>query len=105
VAHGYSGDILQARDRAIEAGNGVELAYSVPAEGAVVWTDVMAIPADAPHPDNAHRFIDFLLQPEVIAAITNRVAYANANAAATELIDATIRNDAGIYPPRRRGNG
>jgi putrescine transport system substrate-binding protein len=100
VAHGYSGDILQARDRAIEAGNGVELAYSVPAEGAVVWTDVMAIPADAPHPDNAHRFIDFLLQPEVIAAITNRVAYANANAAATELIDATIRNDAGIYPPQ-----
>ncbi len=100
VAHGYSGDILQARDRATEAGNGVEVAYAVPSEGAVVWTDVMVIPADAPHPEAAHQFINFLLQPEVIAPITNYVAYANANAAATELIDEAIRNDAGIYPPQ-----
>ncbi|MET4000253.1 polyamine ABC transporter substrate-binding protein [Marinobacterium sp. MBR-109] len=100
VAHGYSGDILQARDRAAEAGNGVEVAYAVPSEGAVVWTDVMVIPADAPHPDTAHQFINFLLQPEVIAPITNYVAYANANAAATDLIDEEIRNDAGIYPPQ-----
>lgn len=100
VAHGYSGDILQARDRAVEAGNGVEVAYAVPSEGAVVWTDVMVIPADAPHPEAAHQFINFLLQPDVIAPITNYVAYANANAAATELIDEEIRNDAGIYPPQ-----
>ena len=99
VAQGYSGDILQARDRATEAGNGVEVAYAVPAEGAVVWTDVMAIPADAPNPDAAHRFINYLLQPEVIAPISNHVAYANANAAATALVDETIRNDPGIYPP------
>ena len=60
----------------------------------------MVIPADAPHPDTAHQFINFLLQPDVIAPITNYVAYANANAAATELIDEEIRNDAGIYPPQ-----
>ncbi|WP_417534776.1 polyamine ABC transporter substrate-binding protein [Marinobacterium stanieri] len=99
VAHGYSGDVLQARDRASEAGNGVEVAYAVPSEGAVVWTDVMVIPKDAPNPDAAHRFINYLMQPEVIAPITNYVAYANANAAATDLVDEEIRMDPGIYPP------
>lgn len=99
VAHGYSGDILQARDRAAEAENGVNIVYLVPAEGAVVWTDVMAIPADAPNPAAAHQFINYLLQPEVIADITNYVAYANANAAATDLVDEGISSDAGIYPP------
>nr|WP_275424694.1 polyamine ABC transporter substrate-binding protein [Marinobacterium sediminicola] len=101
VAHGYSGDVLQARDRAAEAGNGVEVAYAVPSEGAVVWTDVMVVPADAPNPAAAHQFIDFLLKPEVIAPITNYVAYANANTAATDLVDEEIRNDAGIYPPEQ----
>ncbi|MBR9829298.1 MAG: polyamine ABC transporter substrate-binding protein [Oceanospirillales bacterium] len=99
VAHGYSGDVLQARDRAAEADNGVEIAYVVPAEGALVWTDVMAIPADAPNPAAAHRFINYLLQPDVIAPITDYVAYANANLAATALVDAEIRNNPGIYPP------
>lgn len=99
VAHGYSGDILQARDRASEAENGVNVAYAVPSEGAVVWTDVMAIPADAPNPAAAHQFINYLLDPAVIAEITNYVAYANANAKATDLVDEEIRNDSGIYPP------
>lgn len=99
VAHGYSGDILQARDRANEAKNGVEVAYLVPQEGAVVWTDVMVIPNDAPNPKAAHTFINFLLKPDVIAPISNYVAYANANSAATELVDEEIRNDPGIYPP------
>lgn len=99
VAHGYSGDVLQARDRAAEAGNGVEIAYAVPSEGALVWTDVMAIPADAPNPGPAHAFINYLLKPDVIAPITDYVAYANANRAATELVDEEIRNDPGIYPP------
>ncbi len=98
VAHGYSGDVLQARDRAEEAGRGVTVDYLIPQEGAVLWFDVMAIPADAPNPENAHAFIDFLLQPENIAEITNVVAYANANASATALIDEAIRNDPGIYP-------
>ncbi|MBA4501089.1 polyamine ABC transporter substrate-binding protein [Marinobacterium marinum] len=99
VAHGYSGDVLQARDRAAEAGNGVEIAYVVPAQGALMWTDVMAIPADAPNPTAAHAFINYLLQPEVIAPITDYVAYANANLAATEQVAADIRENAGIYPP------
>lgn len=99
VAHGYSGDILQARDRAMEAKNGVEIAYFAPKEGAVVWTDVMVIPADAPNPKAAHAFINFLLEPKVIAEISNTVAYANANSAATNLVDEAVRNDPGIYPP------
>ncbi|MBS98752.1 MAG: polyamine ABC transporter substrate-binding protein [Oceanospirillaceae bacterium] len=99
VAHGYSGDVLQARDRAAEAGNGVNVAYAVPSEGAVVWTDVMVIPTDAPNPDAAHKFINYLLDPQVIAPVTDYVAYANANAAAEDLIDPEIRADAGIYPP------
>ncbi len=97
LAMGYSGDILQARDRAEEAGGDVLVAYQVPREGAVIWTDVMAIPADARNPDAAHQFVDFLLRPDVIAEITNYVAYANANASATELVDEDIRNDPGIY--------
>lgn len=99
VAHGYSGDLLQARDRAAEVENGVNIVYAVPTEGAVLWTDVMAIPADAPNPAAAQQFINYLLQPEVSAAITNYVAYASANSAATPLVEEEIRNDAGIYPP------
>jgi putrescine transport system substrate-binding protein len=98
VAQGYSGDVLQARDRAEEAGNGVEVAYSIPKEGAILWVDVMAIPGDAPHPENAHAFIDFLLRPKVIAAVTNHVSYANPNLAATDLVDEEVRTDPGIYP-------
>ena len=99
VAHGYSGDVLQARDRADEAGNNVHVAYAVPTQGAILWIDVMAIPTDAPHPDNAYAFINYLLKPDVIAAISNEVAYANANRAATGLIDEAVRDDPGVYPP------
>lgn len=99
VAHGYSGDILQARDRADEAKNGVEVAYFAPKEGAVVWTDVMVIPKDAPNAKAAHVFINYLLEPTVIASISNYVAYANANQVATPLVDEGVRNDPGIYPP------
>ena len=98
VAHGYSGDILQARDRAAEADNGVVIEYAVPSEGAVVWTDVMAIPADSKNVAAAHKFIDYLLRPEIIAAVTNVVAYANANNKAAEFVEPSIANDAGIYP-------
>ena len=77
VALGYSGDVIQARNRAREAKNGVEIAFRIPKEGAMMSVDMMAIPADAPHPENALRFIDYILRPEVIAAISNAVAYAN----------------------------
>ncbi|MEK7245566.1 MAG: polyamine ABC transporter substrate-binding protein [Pseudomonadota bacterium] len=99
LAHGYSGDVIQARNRAIEAKNNVEIAYAVPSEGAVLWVDVMAIPADAPHADAAHAFIDYLLRPEVIAAISNKVSYANANARATPLVDKDVREDPNVYLP------
>jgi len=99
VAHGYSGDVLQARDRAEEAGNDVHIAYTVPTQGAILWIDVMAIPTDAPHKDNAYAFINYLLKPDVIAAISNEVTYANANRAATGLIDESVRDDPGVYPP------
>lgn len=98
IAHGYSGDVLQARDRAEEAGRDANIGFSIPREGAVLWFDLMAIPADAPNPENAHAFVNFLLEPEQIAAITNEVAYANPNLGATPFVDAAIRDDPGIYP-------
>ena len=100
VAHGYSGDILQARDRAVEAGNGVEVVLAIPREGAVVFVDVMAIPADAKHPQNAHRLIDFLMRPDVIARITGYVGYANAVPESLPLLDEEVRNDPGIFPAK-----
>jgi putrescine transport system substrate-binding protein len=98
IAVGYSGDILQAQDRAEEAGKDTDIRYSIPKEGALMWFDTLAIPADAPHPGNAHAFIDYLLRADVAAANSNFVYYANANAAATALIDAELRDDPGIYP-------
>jgi len=95
---GYSGDILQARDRAAEAGRKADIRYSIPREGAILWFDTLAIPADARHPRNAHAFIDYLLRPEVAAANSNFIHYANANQASTALLDAALRNDPGIYP-------
>jgi putrescine transport system substrate-binding protein len=99
VALGYSGDVIQARNRAKEAESGVEIAFRVPREGAQMSIDMLGIPADAPHPDNAHRFVDYLLRPEVIAAVTNAVSYPNPNRAATALVEREIRDDPGIYPP------
>ncbi|KFL37456.1 polyamine ABC transporter substrate-binding protein [Arenimonas donghaensis] len=99
LAMGYSGDVFQARDSAEEAGNGFEIAYVIPREGAVRWVDLIAIPADAPHRDNAHAFIDYLLRPDVAAGIVDYVSYASPNNAALALVDAGISADPGIYPP------
>lgn len=101
---GYSGDIGQARDVAVEAAEATgraapDIRYVIPKEGAIRWTDAVAIPKDARHPANAHAFIDYLMQPEVIAAITDSVAYANANTAAIALVDPEIAADTGVYPP------
>jgi putrescine transport system substrate-binding protein len=98
VAFGYSGDMVQAQSRAAEAKNGVTIAYSIPKEGAMLWVDMMAMPKDAPHAANALKFIDFILRPEIIAAISNTVAYANPNLQATKLVDDAIRSDPNIYP-------
>jgi putrescine transport system substrate-binding protein len=98
IVVGYSGDVLQAGDRAEEAGKPLDIGYSIPKEGALMWFDTLAIPADAAHKDAAHRFIDYLLRPEVAAKNSNFVNYANANTKATALINEELRNDAGIYP-------
>ena len=95
---GYSGDVFIAQAAAAEAGQGVEVAYVIPKEGALQWYDMFAIPADAPHPDNAHKFIDFMLRPEIAAANTNYVFYASGNKAALELIDPAVKDDPAIYP-------
>jgi putrescine transport system substrate-binding protein len=99
VAHGYAGDLLQARKRAAEAKKGVEIGIFLPREGAMFNIDVMAIPADAPHPDNAHRFIDFLLDPKVVAEITSEVGYANAVPESRQYIAKEINEDPVVYPP------
>ncbi|MDH7454725.1 polyamine ABC transporter substrate-binding protein [Luteimonas composti] len=104
VVMGYSGDIGQARDVAAEAAEATgkpapDIRYVIPKEGAIRWVDVMGIPKDAPHAANAHAFIDYLLQPEVIAKVSDYVAYANANKDATALIDPEIAGDEGVYPP------
>ncbi|MGI9351213.1 MAG: polyamine ABC transporter substrate-binding protein [Rhizobiaceae bacterium] len=99
VAVGWSGDVFQARDRADEAENGQSIAYSIPKEGALTWFDMLAIPADAKHPENAHKFINFFMDAQITADITNYVWYASANSAAVSLIDEEILTDPGIFPP------
>jgi len=99
VAIGYNGDILQARDRARENGTGQQIAYFIPQEGSIIWFDSYLIPKDAPHPDNAHAFINYMLLPKVIAAVTNTVRYANGNSNAAKLIKPDVLNDPGVYPP------
>lgn len=98
VAMGWSGDMLIARDRAAEADQGVEVDYTIPKEGAMIWFDLLGIPADAPHPQNAHLFLNYIMEPEVVAAISNYVFYANANSAATEYVDPEVKEDPAIYP-------
>ena len=98
VAFGWSGDVLQARDRAAEADNGVEIAYHAPKEGALMWFDMMAIPADAPNPDGAHKFLNFIMDPENIAAASNYVYYANGNKASQEYLIEDVIGDPAVYP-------
>ncbi len=96
---GWSGDIIQARDRAEEAGNGVDIAYAIPKEGAPQWFDMLAIPKDAKNLDNAYAFINYLLDPQVAANNSNYISYPNAVSASTALIDESITGDPTIYPP------
>ncbi|QRM54279.1 polyamine ABC transporter substrate-binding protein [Sinorhizobium sp. BG8] len=99
LALGWSGDILQARDRAKEAGSGVEVNYSIPDTGALMWFDMMAIPKDAPHVEEAHVFLNYIMKPEVIAKASNYVFYANGNKASQQFIDKAVLEDPAIYPP------
>jgi putrescine transport system substrate-binding protein len=99
VAVAYNGDILQARDRARDANKGVEVKYVVPKEGTILWFDMLAIPKDAPHPDAAYAYLNYIMEPKVTADISNFKRFANANAASTPFVHDDVKNDPGIYPP------
>jgi len=101
LAFGYSGDIEDARHRAAQTkGRGkVNIGFAVPREGAQIWIDTLAIPANAPDPGNAYKLIDFLLDAQIAAQSSSATGYATANAAARPLLDAAIAQDNGLYPP------
>jgi len=98
VAVGWSGDIYQAKLRAEEAKNGIQIAYSIPKEGAPIWYDMMAIPKDAKHPNNAHLFINYILRPDVSANISNFTNYVSANKAALDGISPSVKAVADLSP-------
>ena len=97
VSVGWSGAVQQARTRGAGAAKPVEVVYVIPKEGAPLWCDMVAIPADAPHPENAYAFLDYLMEPQVMAAITNAVGQANGNAASLPYVADAIRNDPSTY--------
>ncbi len=99
IAVGYNGDVLQARDRAREAGKGIDIGYTVPKEGSILWFDMLAIPKDAPHPESAYAFIDYMMTPQVIAQVSNFKRYANGNLASMPYVLDAVKNDPAIYPP------
>jgi putrescine transport system substrate-binding protein len=99
LAVGYSGDVLQARKRAKEAKNNVEVAYSIPKEGALMWFDSFVIPRDAANKDAAYKFIDFVNRPEVAGKNSNFIQYASGNLGAQKHLDPDVAKDPGIYPP------
>ena len=99
LALDWNGLAIQARARGAAATPPVEVVYVTPTEGTVSWFDTIAIPADAPHPRNAHAFLNFLMDPQVIAAITRDIGYANGNRASLAFLPPEIRDDPTIYPP------
>ena len=99
IAVGVNGDIVQARKRAEEARTGIKVRFLIPDEGSLIWFDMLAIPKDAPHAANAYLFVNYLMNPQVIANISNVIGYANGNAAATPLLEKATADDPAIYPP------
>lgn len=97
IAVAWSGDMLQAASRAKEAQNGVNINYIVPKEGALVFYDMIAIPADADHPENAEKFINFLLRPENIAKVSSYTSYANSVPASKEFVISSVRDNENIF--------
>jgi putrescine transport system substrate-binding protein len=99
VAVGYNGDVLQARDRARDANKGIDIKYVVPKEGSIIWFDMLAIPKDAPHPEAAYAYLNYIMEPKVIADISNFKRYANANLASQPYVLESVKDDPAIYPP------
>ncbi|NVK73840.1 MAG: polyamine ABC transporter substrate-binding protein [Oceanospirillaceae bacterium] len=98
VTIGYNGDVLQAKSRAEEAGQGVDINFVNPKEGTLGWFDLMAIPADAPHPEAALKYINFILKKDIAAAISNYVFFAVPNTAAEPLLDKEVAENPAVYP-------
>ena len=98
LAFAYSGDVIQASIRAREANRGVTIGYVAPKEGAQLWFDLLAIPVDAPNPEAAHAFINFLLQPEVMASITNHVHYPNGVPGSRQMVSQEVASDPAVFP-------
>jgi putrescine transport system substrate-binding protein len=95
---GWSGDVMQARSRAAEAKTDVEIGYTIPKEGAQMFFDNLAIPADARNVAEAYELINYLYRPDVAAKNSDFLSYANGNLASQKLIDPKILNDKNIYP-------
>ena len=102
ITLGWSGDVLQAADRAEEAQNGVEIEYLVPREGALMFYDMFAIPKDADHVENAYKFMNFIMRPDIAAKNSSYVSYDNANKAAVPMVIETVRNNPNIYIPEEQ---
>ena len=98
IAHGWSGDVLEAQQEAKEAGKPFEIRYIMPKEGFPLWIDVVAMPANAQNVDAAYQFLNYLMEPSVIAAISNETQYANANMAAQDLVDPALLSNPIVYP-------
>ncbi len=96
---GYNGDVMQARDRAREANKGIDIDYAVPKEGSILWFDMLAIPKDAPNPESAYAYLNYIMTPQVIADISNFKRYANGNVASQPLVLPSVKDDPRIYPP------
>lgn len=96
---GFNGDVVQAATSAKEAKNGIEIAYSIPEEGTTLWLDMVVMPKAAPHEKNAYAYMNYLLDPKVIANISNSIHYANPNSAADEFLTPAVKQDPAIYPP------
>ena len=97
VALGWSGDINIARQRAIDGKTGQNIQALIPKIGGVLFFDVMVIPADAPRPGNAHKFINYVMRPEVHASLTNKVFYANPNSASKPLVKPEVANNPTVF--------
>jgi putrescine transport system substrate-binding protein len=99
LALGWSGDINIAKNRALAGKTGQKIEALIPKTGGIIFMDVMVIPADAPHPDNALKFIDFIMRPEVHAGLTNKVFYPNPNKESRKFINPSVANDPTVFPP------
>lgn len=102
LIYNWSADVAIARQRARDAGRGVKIGFAIPKEGTFIWVDTVAIPVDAPHPENAHIFLNFLMQPEIIAELTNKILFANANKASRSFVKPELLEDPVIYPPLKK---